>query len=52
MEMNNLRSNIHTFTEMEKEYAGFHKSVKTVMEAADKNVLRGIHGPVGNLMTT
>ena len=22
------------------------------MEAADKNVLRGIHGPVGNLMTT
>ena len=52
MEMNNLLSRIRMLAEMEKEYAGFNKSVKTVMEAAEKNVLRGIHGPVGNLMTT
>jgi chromosome segregation protein len=35
---------------MEKEYEGFSKAVKVVMQA--KNSLRGIHGPVANLMQT
>lgn len=51
MEMNNLDSRIHMLTEMEKEYDGFNKAVKVVMQAAEKNALRGIHGPVAGLMT-
>ncbi len=52
MEENNLRSRVHLLGEMEKEYEGFSKAVKTVMQASQKNALRGIHGPVASLMTT
>ena len=41
-----LDDRIRLLTEMEKEYEGFSKAVKTVMQAAEKNTLRGIHGPV------
>ena len=47
-----LDDRIRLLTEMEKEYEGFSKAVKTVMQAAEKNTLRGIHGPVAGLMTT
>ena len=52
MEKNNLDSRIHLLSEMEKEYEGFNKAVRLVMQAAEKNTLRGVHGPVANLMTT
>ena len=52
MEKNNLDSRIHLLSEMEKEYEGFNKAVRLIMQAAEKNVLRGVHGPVANLMTT
>ncbi|MBQ1242680.1 MAG: chromosome segregation protein SMC, partial [Oscillospiraceae bacterium] len=51
MEKNNLDSRIHTLSELEKEYEGFNKAVRVVMQAAEKNALRGIHGPVANLIT-
>ena len=43
---------IRLLTEMEKEYEGFNKAVKIVMQAAEKSTLRGVHGPVAGLMTT
>ena len=52
MEKNNLDSRIHLLSEMEKEYEGFNKAVRLVMQAAEKSTLRGIHGPVANLMST
>ena len=52
MEMNNLDSRIRLLSEMEKEYEGFNKAVRLIMQAAEKNALRGVHGPVANLMTT
>ena len=52
MEKNNLDSHIHLLSEMEKEYEGFNKAVRLIMQAAEKNALRGVHGPVANLMTT
>ena len=52
MEQNNLDSRIRLLTEMEKEYEGFSKAVRLVMQAAENNVLRGIHGPVASLMKT
>ncbi|MBE6939861.1 MAG: chromosome segregation protein SMC [Ruminococcaceae bacterium] len=48
----NLSGRIHVLREMEKEYEGFSRAVKVVMQAAEHNTLRGIHGPVANLMHT
>ncbi len=50
MDAGALESRIRLLTEMEKEYEGFAKSVKTVMQA--RGSLRGIHGPVASLMKT
>ena len=52
MEQNNLLSRIHLLSEMEKEYEGFQKAVRLIMQAAEKNTLRGVHGPVANLIRT
>ena len=52
MEQNNLIARIRMLTEMEREYEGFSKAVRVVMQAADKGALRGVHGPVANLMKT
>ena len=41
---------ITLLTEMEKEYEGFNKAVRLVMQAAEKNTLRGVHGPIASLM--
>ena len=47
-----MEDRIRLLTEMEKEYEGFSRAVKLVMQAADKGGLRGVHGPVASLMTT
>ena len=52
LEVGNLTNRIRMLTEMEKEYEGFSKAVKLVMQSSEKNALRGIHGPVAGLMTT
>ncbi len=50
MDVGAMDNRIRLLTEMEKEYEGFSKAVKTVMQA--KGSLRGIHGPVASLMRT
>ena len=45
-----LDNRIRMLTEMERDYEGFNKAVKVVMQA--RSSLRGIHGPVANLMKT
>jgi len=50
MDAGAMDNRIRLLTEMEKEYEGFSKAVKTVMQA--KGSLRGIHGPVASLMKT
>ena len=52
MEQNNLDSRIRMLTEMEKEYEGFSKAVRVVMQSAGRGVLGGIHGPAASLMKT
>ena len=44
-------SRIQLLSEMEKEYEGMGKAVKTVMQAAARGTLRGIHGPVAGLLS-
>ena len=50
MEVGTLNDRIRLLTEMEKEYEGFSKAVRSVMQA--RNSLRGIRGPVASLMKT
>ena len=45
-----MDARIHMLSEMEKEYEGFSKAVKTVMRQAQRGELRGVHGPVANLL--
>ncbi len=52
MDVGALENRIHLLTEMEKEYEGFSKAVKTVMQASERQTLRGIHAPVASLMST
>ena len=52
IEEKNLDSRIGLLTEMEKELEGFSKSVKTVVRAGERGMLRGIHGPVAKLVKT
>ena len=52
MDVAAMEDRIRLLTEMEKEYEGFSRAVKLVMQAAEKKALRGIHGPVASLMKT
>ena len=45
-----MDSRIHMLTEMEKDYEGYSKAVKTVMREAERGTLKGVHGPVANLV--
>ncbi len=48
MEQSALKSRIAMLSEMEKEYEGYSKSVKLVMQESSRGALRNIHGPVAN----
>ena len=50
MDAGALDNRIRLLTEMEKEYEGFSKAVRVVMQ--NVGTLRGIHGPVASLMKT
>ena len=41
---------IHMLSEMEKDYEGYSRAVRTVMQEAGRGTLRGVHGPAANLL--
>ena len=43
---------IRLLTAMEKEYEGYSRAVKTVMQEVRRGTLKGIHGPVAELLRT
>ncbi len=43
---------IALLTELEKDYEGFNKAVKSVMREAERGALRGVRGPVAKLLQT
>ena len=45
-----MDSRIHMLSEMEKDYEGYSKAVKTVMRESQRGNVRGVHGPVANLI--
>ena len=50
IDLDTLRSRLRMFVEMEKEYEGFSKAVRVVMQESDRKRLQGIHGPVSKLI--
>ena len=45
-----MDSRIHMLSEMEKDYEGYSKAVKTVMRESQRGNVKGVHGPVANLI--
>ena len=52
VDMRSADSRITLLTELEKEYEGFGKAVKVVMQEAERGTLRGVRGPVAKLIQT
>ncbi len=50
VEKRSAEGRIHMLSEMEKEFEGMGKAVKSVMQAASRGTLRGVHGPVAGLL--
>ena len=44
------QSRLQMLEDLERGYEGYSKAVKTVMRESERGVLRGIHGPVANLV--
>ncbi|MDP4109372.1 MAG: chromosome segregation protein SMC, partial [Bacillota bacterium] len=49
--LDSQKSRLQMLSDMEKEYEGFPKSVKMVMQQKEHGALRNIHGPVSRLIT-
>ncbi len=47
-----MDARINMLSEMEKDFEGYSKAVKTVMREAARGTLRGVHGPVSGLIRT
>lgn len=45
-----MDSKINMLSEMEKDYEGYSRAVRTVMREAERGNLRGVHGPAANLL--
>ena len=52
LEISSLRSRRSMLAEMEKEYEGYSRAVKTVMQESERGTLKNIRGPVANLLKT
>ncbi len=50
VEGRSMDARIRMLSEMEKDYEGYSRAVKTVMREAERGNLPGIHGPVANLI--
>lgn len=52
VQLDTVRSRLQMFRELEREYEGFSKAVKFVMQQAESGALRNIHGPISRLIQT
>jgi len=52
IDLNSTKSRVSMLSEMEKEFEGYSLAVKTVMREHERGTVKGIHGPVANLVKT
>ncbi len=50
--LDGIRAKLRVFQAMEKDYEGYQKSVRMVMQESNRGALRGIHGPISQLIRT
>ena len=50
--LDGVQAKIRVFRAMERDYESFQKSVRIVMQEAEKGTLRNIHGPISRLIRT
>ena len=50
VKLDTVGSRLRMFQEMEREYEGYNKAVKFIMQQAEAGALRNIHGPVSRLI--
>ncbi len=50
--LDGVHAKIRVFQAMEKDYENFQKSVRMVMQEAERGALRNVHGPVSRLIRT
>ena len=48
---NSLQSRVSLYEAMQREYEGFSKAVKTVMQEAQNGGLKGVHAPISDLIS-
>ena len=51
VQLDTVQSRLRLFREMEREYEGFSKAVKFVMQQAEAGRLQNVHGPISRLIT-
>ena len=51
-ELDSVKAKLRVFQAMERDYESFQKSVRIVMQGAEKGALHNIHGPVSKLLRT
>lgn len=52
VELDTVCSRLRMFREMERDYEGYSKAVKFVMQESERGALRNIHGPLSRLIRT
>ncbi len=52
IQLDTVSSKLRMFEEMEREFEGFSKAVRIVMQESKRGALQGIHGPVSALIRT
>ncbi len=50
--LDSVQAKLRVFRAMERDYESYHKSVRVVMQEAQRGGLRNIHGPVSRLIRT
>ena len=49
-ELTDCQNRVKMLSDMQREYEGFSRSVKTIMNRVERGALRGVHGPVSSLL--
>ena len=50
VELDTVRSRLNLYRDMEREYEGYSKAVKLVMQEAGRGTLQNVHGPISRLL--
>ena len=52
VELNSAQARIRILSDMQRDYEGYSKAVKTVMKESSRGTLQAVHGPVSGLIRT